>query len=479
MSLPTRRPLHVLLLLALVLGLLAGATGGGAQAAPASAKVATTPAEREPAVAETVAWLQRRVQRTHLVTAPPRHYKVKVRPAPGRKARWVRRSKPGPAYPGLSIDVVTALRRLDPGGTTQAAMVRALQRPAERYVSWRIGPLNGRYADATARLLQVVADSDIPVRSYADGSLRRSLIGMLRKEPGDPQRGRAVDSGWAGDTSSTVSQASVVQALAALDSKYLPMAARFLAKQSCPAGHFRLFMDSPDFTCKGSAEQRNRMSSVDATASAILALRSARSHGVKHLGDEIYWASRWLARQVPPSGGVAEAGEVNARTTALTALALKATGRLGAAGNAAAWLLRQQVDAQVVRRNPALRGQRGAIAWNAKTLTRAKREGISRRDRRLWLQSTALGAQGLSALLPERTLTIRTAVRGKRLVVRVSGLVVGERYTLKRDGRVVARGLAGKLGHVAVKLRRPRHEVRLAVWGDRKVRSGVRVVSPR
>jgi hypothetical protein len=238
-------------------------------------------------------------------------------------------------------------------------------------------------------------------------------------------------------------------------------------------------MDSPDYTCKGSAEQRNRMSSVDATASAILALRAARSHGVKHLDDEIYWASRWLARQVPPSGGVAEAGEVNPRTTALTALALKATGRLGAAGNAAAWLLRHQVDTRMVRRNPALRGPLGAIAWDNKVLARAKREGITYASRKSCIRATAAGAPGLAALLPAHTVTIRTAVRGKRLVVRLSGLVAGEHYVLERDGRVVASGFAKGLGHVAVKLRKPRRDVRLQAWGSRKVRTGVTVVSSR
>ena len=340
-------------LLALLLGLLAGPATPAASARASAGSVL-----REDAVRASVSWLQRRVGSSHLVTAPGRTVKVKVE-RPGKKARWVRRTRPGPAYPGLSIDVVMALRRLDPGGDTQAAMVKALQGVTRPYVSYRVGALRGRYAEATARMLLVAATSGIPVRKYADGSLRRSLAKMIYKEKSPllrAQRGRVVDSGWGGDTSNTISQAAAVQALAAIDSKYLPIAARFLAKQSCPAGHFRWRMDSPDFTCKGSNELRNRVSSTDSTAAAILALRAARAHGVRHLGDEIAAASAWLGRRVKKSGGVAEDDEINAASTALAALALKATGRLGPAGNAAAWLLRHTWE--------ALRPRQRVRTWN-------------------------------------------------------------------------------------------------------------------
>ncbi len=485
MSLPSRRPaptahpartVAVLLpLVALVLGLLAGpAASGGAQAAQAATR--GTSVRDEAAVQDSVAWLQRRVGRsTHLVTAPVRHVKVKVRH--GKKVRWVRRSEPGKPYPDLSIDVVMALRRLDPGGATQAAMVRALQRQTRSYVSYHIGALDGRYADATARMLYIAKTSGVPVREYADGALRRVLPAMVRKARRDPQRGRVVDSGWGGDTSSTVSQAYAVQALAATRSRYLPIAAHFLAKQACPAGHFRPLMDSPDYTCKGSNEMRNRVSSADATALAILALRTARSHGVRHLDDEIFEASRWLAKQVRPSGVVAEDDqEYNARSTALAAIALKATGRLGPAGTAASWLLRHQVDARMIARHPALRGQRGAIAWDHATLVRAKRKGITRAQRKAWLRSTADAAPGLSALLPARRLTVGAVQRKGHLVVRLSGLVGGERAVLERDGKVVFAGRAARRGHVRVVLRKARHDVRLVAFGSRKVRTGVTVV---
>ncbi len=464
----------VLTLLALVLGLLA------APAAVAGARAATPRAAatgQQTPVHDVVAWMQRRVGDRDLVTAPSRQVRVKVE-GPHR-TRWVRRTVEGPAFPSLSIDVLLALRRLDGGGATQARMARALQGSADDYVHYRIGALEGRYALATARMVQVAAVSGIPMRTYADGSLRRSLAAMVRKSPGDPQRGRVVDSGWGGDRSNTLSQAAAVQALAALDAKNLPVAARFLAKQSCEAGHFRRFVDSPDYTCQGSREPRNRSASLEATAAAVLALRTARSHGVRRLDDEISAGSRWLARHVADNGRVAQSHVVDARTTALVALALKATGRRGAAGNAAAWLLRHQVDHAMIRRHPALRGQLGAIALNSRVLHAAQRHGVSRRDRKLWLQSTAGAAPGLVALLPAKQLTVRTATRGRALVVRISGLVAGERYVLKREGRVVSAGRATSDGHVRVVLRAPRHRVRLAVFGNRVVRSGVSVVSHR
>lgn len=490
MSLRSRRPsgsprvvVAALALLALVLGLLAGpASAGGAQAVTrAVTQRAAAPAEREDAVVETLGWLQRRTGHSHLVRGPARHERVKVRRAHGKRAHWVSRSRPGRVYPGASIDVALALRRLDPGSSTPDAIVRALQRSADRYVSYRTGALRGRYAGATARLVHLAATAGIPLGKYADGSLRRSLAAMVRDSPRDPQRGRVVDSGWGGDTSDTISQAAAVQALAAVDSKNLRIASRFLAKQACPAGHFRAFMDSPDYTCKGSIEARNRASSVEATALAILALRSARSHGVRRLGDEIADASHWLARQVGPSGGVAEDEglPVDARSTALAAVALKATGRLGPAGNAAAWLLRHQVDATMIKHHRALRGQRGAIAWSRRALVRAQRQGITRGERTQWLRSTASAAPGLSALLPAKHLTVTADRRKRRLVVHVRGLVVGERYVLTRNGRVVSSGLAEAHGVVRVVLRKARGDVRLTAAGNRKGRSGVKVVSGR
>ena len=467
MTLPSRRPLQVLLLLALVLGVLAG---------PAATASSADPGDR---AAETVSWLQRRVASTGLVTGPARHERVKVRKGPGRKARWVRRTQPGPAYAGLSIEVLTALRRLDPGGRTQADVVRALEGPAERYVGFDYGVLSGRYVEATARLLHVVATSSVPVREFADGSLKRSLVAMVRKRRGDPQRGRAVDSGWGGDTSSTVSQAAAVQALAAVDSRYLPMAARFLAKQSCTNGHFRQQMDSPDYTCKGSTQGRNRVGGVESTASAVIALVAARRAGVRGLDDEIGLGARWLGRRVARNGSVAEDEVADVRATAMAALALKAAGKPGPAGNAAAWLLRLQVDKPMVQRHRALRGQRGAIAWDRRTLQRAQRDGIGRAERKRWTRSTAIGASGLSVLLPERRLEVRAANRRKQLAVRVLGLVAGERYVLRRNGRLVAQGRVPADGKVVVSLGKARADTRLVVRGSHPGRSGVTVVSPR
>ena len=401
MSLPTRRPapgarvaLVLLPLLALVVGLLAGpASTGGAQAAPVTASSAT--GEDEAAVLETLGWLQRRVSDRHLVAAPDRHVRVKVVTVEkvvkktGKKAgkkhrtvvrrvkrvHWVKRSRPGAPYPGLTVDVATALRRLDPDGGLQARMARALQPMASDYTGYHFGFWRGRYAGATAALVHLAAVSGLRLGTYADGTLRRSLAGMVHKRRGDPQRGRVSDSGAGGDTSNTLSQAAAVQALAAVDSDYLRVAARFLAKQDCPSGGFRLSVDSPDFTCRGSADQLNRISSVDATASAVLALKVARAHGVRHLDDELAAASAWLARQVRRNGGVGAGRLANAQSTALTALALRATGRTGLAGNAAAWLRQMQVDQPMIRHHRALRGQRGAIAWNRRVLVRAQQVG--------------------------------------------------------------------------------------------------------
>jgi hypothetical protein len=479
MSHPSRRPapsvravLGTVCLLALVLGLLAGPVPSPATAAPAAAATL-----REDAVVESTSWLERRVGPGRLVTAPARHVKVKVRS--GKKVRWVRRTRPGSPYAGVSIDVLTALRRLDPESRTPVAMVRALQRPADRYASYTIGALRGRYAEATARLVAAAASSGIPLGEYADGTLRRTLAAMVVKSRRSPQRGRVVDSGWGGDTSNTLSQAAAVRALAAVDSRHLPIVARFLAKQSCEAGHFRLSVDSPDFTCRGSKEARNRTPDLEATAAAVLALRTARAHGVRRLDDEISAASAWLSRRVRLNGRVGRAGEADARTSGLVVLALRATGRRGAAGNAAAWLLRHQVDETMIRRHPALRGQRGAIALNRKVLVRAQHRGIRRADRKLWLQSTAAAAPALTALLPARQLTVRATPRGKRLVVRVTGLVVGERFTLHRNGRAVASGRAEAPGVARVVLRAPRGKVRLEAHGNRRVRAGVTVVSRR
>ena len=499
MPVPSRRParpgrvraraLPLVTLVAVVAGLLAGpaVTGGDTGSARAAQRTSSVARPtQDDSVLAALAWLQGRVSPdTHLVNAPARTVKVRrtVVKRVGHKTvtrvRWVRRSVPGAVRPSASIDVIMALRRLDPGGTTQTVMARALQPEAEDFVQWRFGPFVGRRADASARMLSVAASSGVPLRRYADGSLRRALTRMVVTRKKDPQRGRVVDSGWGGDTSDTISQALAVQALAAVDSKYLPLAARFLAKQSCLLGFFRREMDSPDYTCRGSKAPRNRVSDVEATARAVLALNAARAHGVQRLDPVISAASLWLRARVRPNGAVVDHGDVNSLTTAWAALALRATGRLGAAGNAAAWLRRLQVDDRMIRRHPALRGLRGAITWDRDALAHAQRKGLTRLQRKRWVISTALAAPGLTALLPPRTLGVSGHNGRRRLVVAVSGLAAGEKFVLRRGGRVLYAGTAAARGVARVRLHKAHGDVRIRVVGSRPERAGVTVVSSR
>lgn len=471
------RPSLRLLVVGMTLALLATLPG----AVPASAASLGSGGRSEPAAAQSVSWLVRQVGDNHLVTGPQERYRVRVVRPGGKGKRWVVRTRAGRPYAALSVDVVHALRRLRPGADLQRDMVRALEPRAVGYVGYRIGVLKGRRVDAVARMVELAATAGIPLRSYADGSLKRTLQAMVRTGRDNLARGRVVDSGWAGDKSNTVTQAAAVQALAATRSRYLPIAARFLAKQACPGGHFRLSMDSPDFTCAGSRRARNRVASTDATASAVLALRVAHRAGVKGLRVPIRRGAAWLVRVQRPGGGMAELGHVNARSTALTALALKATGRRGAAANAAAWLQRHQVDRAMVRSAPRLKRVLGAIAPDSRALRQARAHGVGAAARKQWVRSTAVSAAGLVAILPARRLQVRVGkhrLPGGRVRVAVVGLQPHETFDVRRKGVKVVAGRVGRDGVARGVVRLPGkgRTIRLEATGSRAVRTGSAVI---
>ncbi len=376
---------------------------------------------------------------------------------------------------GLSLDLVYAFRRLKGHAAEQDAILDAMEGLQDDYTG------AGAYAGALGKLVQLVVSDRRDVDTYGDGQLDDQL--RARVVTADTtERGRAKDSG--DDYSNTIGQAFVVRAFAALgDDARLAETTAFLLRQQCSAGFFREGMDGTDNSCDASAKGQ-RSSSVDATAHAVRALIAARAAGVRGLRDDIDAAVAYLLRSQRRDGAWNGNGAANADSTGLAAYALASTGHPGAAGTAAAWVRRHQVDGRTIRRHPALQGENGAIAYADEDLAAGRADGVSRASRRTWQRATAEGALALPSLLPRRTLRVGApdrARRGSRVTVTVRGLRAGEAWTLKRGHKVVAHGRVPAGGRVVTAVRLPdrRAKVTLTALGSRLGRSGTERVRVR
>jgi hypothetical protein len=174
-------------------------------------------------------------------------------------------------------------------------------------------------------------------------------------------RGRFEDTGRS-DFSNTIGQAYGVIGLSR-SGGVRAAAVRFLLKQRCAAGYFRL-----DMTAATTCSDDSSPADVDATAVAVQAL-SAGDRVIERSGN-------WLARAQRHSGGFGggvSTGVTNTNSTGLAAQALSLTGHSAAVRQASQYVANMQVVREDGRR---LAGERGAIAYNREGLRIARRDGI-------------------------------------------------------------------------------------------------------
>ena len=295
---------------------------------------------------------------------------------------------------GLTLDVDLALRDLGVKERKRRRILAAIERRPGQY----IGTGTTRSAGALGKLLTAVQREHIDPATYAGGTFVQQLERRVHTAA-DTEQGRAEDAG-SDDFSNAIGQSFVVRALSMAGSDLADETTRFLLRQQCVQGYFRVFLESADHSCNGGTESESGPS-VDATAFAVQALLVADRRDVdvrkRRLHLAVAAAEAWLLRKQRASGAFAEDGIANSNSTGLAAAVLADLGRDRRADRAAEWLR----DRQVTRRQAqdgALGGERGAVAFDTQAFKAAVENGIARGARFQWRRATAQAAAGLDAL---------------------------------------------------------------------------------
>lgn len=296
---------------------------------------------------------------------------------------------------GLTADVGMALAEI--GGN--ADKVRAIRRALARHVeSWTTGVdfgLDDVYAGSTAKAVVFAEIVKRNPRDFGGVNLVRQLnrlVSMTR-----PTVGRIQDKG-SSDFANTIGQAFAVQGLARAGSGKADETLRFLLKQQCKPGYFRLNF-SPSKVGPQSCDAGTRAESppdTDATALALLSLESLRKK-TRAVRDAIKKGIGWLERHQEDNGsfggGPSTKGS-NTNSTGLAASALAGAGACLRAQQAARWVGKLQVKGDVA--GTPLEGQKGAIAYNRAALKAAEASGIGVEEADQWRRATSQAAPALA-----------------------------------------------------------------------------------
>jgi hypothetical protein len=282
---------------------------------------------------------------------------------------------------GLTADTGMALAAV--GGHSRA--VTQVKRALASHVdSWTTGADFGSrdiYAGSVAKAVVFAQTTGAKPRNFGGVNLVKRLNARISSEPGIA--GRLQDKTAGTDYANTLGQAYAAAGLSKAGSAKAKPAVRFLLKQQCGAGFFRLYFAGPSAknqTCNGAAVRKNRAPDTDATAIAVINLQSIKrpSRAVKRsIADALPWLVRQQKRNGSFGGGPTTSG-ANTNSTGLAAWALSRGGKCRAADNATDWVA-------------GLQKKNGAIAYDRA----AFKVGISAETRDQWRRATAQAAPGL------------------------------------------------------------------------------------
>jgi hypothetical protein len=341
---------------------------------------------------------------------------------------------------GLSIDIFLALHTLDTRASNATSVIDALEDDPTLYTTGEaFDDVGSQYAGATGKLAAAVQLEGDDATSFGGHNLLAELEGLIATT-GDGA-GRAVDVSTFGDSSNAIGQSWDVRALAVAGSAKAVSATNYLLKQQCDDGSV-LVVESDTQCTTGHG-------TVDGTAFAIQALEVAKTAGQTGLQDDIDSAVSWLVADQAADGSYSDGSIANTNSTGLAAATLATEGKVGQAGNAAAWIVSHEVT-DAVADDTALTTELGAIAFDQAGLDAGKIDGITDATRDQWTRATAQAAIGINALLPAKSLTVTAPSAfisgGKKATVSVSGLTAGEKFKIALSGSTAVSGTASAAG---------------------------------
>jgi len=294
---------------------------------------------------------------------------------------------------GLTLDVFFAFKDLGVARQRREGILDALESRVDDYATF-----SGKTAAGSlAKLVTALQRQHRDLATYEDGDLLTRLQRTVHRGGATDGLAEAADPPF---PTNTVGQSFAVRALATAGSGVADDATRFLLKQQCDRGYFRLFVESADSTCDGGTADRSGPN-VDATAFAVQALLVAKRRDVTvrtaRIANALDAAEAWLVRKQRASGAFRQDGIANANSTGLAATALADLGRKRRADRAAEWLRDLQVTRGLAQ-DGALGGERGAVAFDRASFETGIDKGIRRGVRFQWRRATAQAAPGLDAL---------------------------------------------------------------------------------
>ncbi|MBF4160352.1 terpene cyclase/mutase family protein [Nocardioides acrostichi] len=293
---------------------------------------------------------------------------------------------------GLTLDAGLALAALDKRPADVEAIQSALGDDIEGYTTY-----NGDvYAGSVAKALAFTTVSGGDYTDVGGVNLRHRLHQLVIRE--GSSTGRIADHSDGTDYANTIGQAFAVQGLSLSDSGQAKKVIRFLLKQQCDTGYFRLqFNDDKDAKNQGCGGPGTNTPSVDVTALAVIALQDTHQMG-KQVRSAQQHAVAWLLSQQGSDGSFAGApptDSANTNSTGLASWALGSSGVCRPARQAAVWVRGLEVPPND---DSALADETGAIAYDAAAYQAGESDGITTATRDQWRRASAQAAPALRYL---------------------------------------------------------------------------------
>jgi hypothetical protein len=292
---------------------------------------------------------------------------------------------------GLTADTALALKAIGGHRKTLDEIRHALARHVDDYTTFK----TDRYSGATAKLLVVAQRLGGNPRNFGGVDLVKRLENRVATEA--PIAGRTEDKSTSGDFANTIGQVFAVRGLLKAGSDAGGPALKFLLKQQCANGFFRLDFN-PDKTATNQGCDSSSTADTDVTALAVIELTSLQgSH--PSLAPALKDAVAWLRRHQRADGGFGGSGPTsatNANSTGLAGWAFITAGQCGPERDAAVWVRKHQVRGDVS--GTPLAGEGGAVAYDHAAMKAAQQDGITKVTRDQWRRATAQAAPALRAL---------------------------------------------------------------------------------
>jgi hypothetical protein len=297
---------------------------------------------------------------------------------------------------GLTADVGFALAALEGNSPTLRKLTKTL---AKRVDSWTTGVDFGGsdvFAGSTAKALVFAQTVGENPKKFGGTNLVKQLTALV--STAGPTKGRIHDVSTSGDFANTIGQSFAATGLVNAKADTGKPALKFLLKQQCRKGFFRLDfsdMTATDQTCDGAAAS-DRAPDTDTTALTVINLLSLE-HPSPKARAAVGKAVKWLRRTQKDDGsfgGGPSTEASNANSTGLAGWALAFADWCPNAGRAAGWLAKLTVTSDEA--GTKLKRQGGSVAYDRKAFKAGVNDGITDESRDQWIRATAQAAPALT-----------------------------------------------------------------------------------